>query len=379
MDPANPRTVEWREKTMDFRKGKKATPPMDPGPKAEKLPLRSHAFLDNLLRLNLVGPHSVAQFLNTNAERLSQFDSAEVFGDALVQTGMLTQYQLDRIMAGTTHGLVLGQYRVLDRIGSGGMGIVFMGEHTLMERRVAIKVLPVDDDCPAVPLERFYNEARVLAKLQHPNIVMAFDFGRVAPPPGLPSLLYLVMELVQGCDLEKHLQQKGPPSISKACNWICQAACGLQEAHNHNLVHRDVKPSNLLLTRDEQIKLVDFGLVRQLSVRLTDPRTVLGTLDFMPPEQGADPTSVGTHADIYSLGATLFWLLTGQSPYPPTASFKEALEQLQQNSPRRLRALRPDAPPELEAILVRLLERDPMRRPSMAHIVMKQLQPFIGS
>jgi serine/threonine protein kinase len=337
----------------------------------------SRAFLGNLLRLQLITPRLAEEFVRVHVERLSKQDSAEACGQALIEAGLLTPYQLEQILAGSTHGLVLGNYRVLGRLGAGGMGVVLLGEHTLMQRKVAIKVLPVDEDCPGRLLDRFYTEMRVLAQLHHPNIVLAYDSGFVSAPPGLPHLLYLVMELIDGCDLERWVETNGPAPIGKACDWARQAACGLQEAHNHDLVHRDVKPSNLLLNQDGQIKLVDFGLVRNFAVRLTDPKAMLGTLDFMAPEQSTDPAGVGTHADIYALGATLFWLLTGESPYPVALTLADSLRQLQHTPARRLRTLRPDAPSELEAVLTRMLERDPLRRPPMALAVMKALQPFL--
>jgi serine/threonine protein kinase len=163
------------------------------------------------------------RFFEANARRLPECNSAAVLGEFLIQAGILTQYQFDRIMAGKTHGLVLGQYRVLERLGAGGMGIVFLGEHVLMKRKVAIKVLPMDDACPADVVKRFCVEIQVLSQLQHPNIVMAFDSGRVDAAPGFPRLLYLVMELVDGCDLDQYVQQNGPVPIGTACNWIRSA------------------------------------------------------------------------------------------------------------------------------------------------------------
>jgi serine/threonine protein kinase len=342
----------------------------------DQLPPASRAFLDKLLRLNLISSSVSDGFLKANARHLPEFNTGAALGEFLVQAGFLTQYQLAHIMAGTTYGLVLGQYRVLDRLGAGGMGIVFLGEHALMKRKVAIKVVPVDDDCPRDLVKRFYVEMQVLAKLNHPNIVMAFDSGRAEAAPGFPRLLYLVMELVDGCDLEHYVQIHGRVPIGLACNWIRQAACGLQEAHNHDLVHRDLKPSNLLLTKEGKIKLVDFGLVRQFSSSMTDPKSTLGTVDFMPPEQSADPSSVGALADIYALGASLFWLLTGDLVYPRVRSLAAALKQLQEAPPRRLRSLRSEAPAELDALLLRLLDRDPTRRPPTALNVMKYLEAF---
>jgi response regulator RpfG family c-di-GMP phosphodiesterase len=196
------------------------------------------------------------------------------------------------------------------------------------------------------------------------------------PEPKLPHLIYLAMELVAAGDLEQYVLDHGRVPIPRACEWIRQAAAGLQEAHDRHLIHRDVKPSNLLLTARGEVKVVDFGLVRQFCSSLTDPRALLGSVEFMAPEQSHDPTGVGAAADVYGLGATLFWLLTGEPPYPVTRIIGKALRLLQQEPPRRLRELLPDAPPELEALLERLLARDPAQRPPMPLTVMNALAPF---
>jgi len=335
------------------------------------------AFLDGLCRARLLQSEQVLSFLQAHADRLAKFDDAEALGNALVDVGLLTEYQLDRVLAGTGHGLVLGNHRVLARLGAGGMGVVFLAEHIFMKRRVAVKVLRVDDSCPAAAVERFYSEMHVLAELHHPNIVMAFDAGKLpGPAPGLPTLLYLVMEMVSGGDLEQHVLENGPAGIPEACDWICQAACGIQEAHDNQLIHRDIKPSNLLRTGSGQIKVVDFGLVRQFSNRITDPNCLLGTVEFMAPEQSDDAGEVGSQADIYGLGATLFWLLTGQTPFPPSRSLVEAVRMMHEGHPRRLREFRPEAPPELEALIDRMLHRDPMCRPALPLTVMRALRPF---
>jgi len=169
--------------------------------------------------------------------------------------------------------------------------------------------------------------------------------------------------LVPGGDLDQYVVDHGPVPVPQACEWIRQAAYGLQEAHDHQLIHRDIKPSNLLLTSQNQVKLVDFGLARQFSSRLTDPNALLGTVEFMSPEQSRDPSFVGSGADIYGLGATLFFLLTGEPPYTEVRSLSERLRMLQETRPRRLRRLRPDAPAELDALIDRMLDPNPPRRP----------------
>jgi putative two-component system response regulator len=192
----------------------------------------------------------------------------------------------------------------------------------------------------------------------------------------MPDLLYLVMEVVAGGDLEQHVLAHGPVAIDQACDWVRQAACGLQEAHDHHLIHRDVKPSNLLLTSQGHVKVVDFGLARQFCSRLTDPRALLGTVEYMSPEQSRDPSTVFAPADVYGLGATLFWLLTGSPPYLPTRSLSEALHRLQYERPRRVRELRPEVPEALDALVDRMLEPDPAQRPGLPLTVMNALLPF---
>jgi serine/threonine protein kinase len=347
-------------------------------PESANLAPEAREFLRYLLEVRLLAPVAVPAFLERHAHDLGGLTSAESLGQVLVEEGLLTGYQFDRVQSGNTHGLVLGSYRVLDRLGLGSMGVVFLAEHALMKRRAAVKVLPVNGDYPADLLERFYGEIRVLADLHHSNIVMAYDAGEVpAAGPRMPPLVYLVMELVPGGDLEKHVRLHGPAGVGQACAWIRQAACGLQEAHHHAVIHRDIKPSNLLLTARGQVKVVDFGLVRHLSSRLTNPRALLGTVEFMAPEQSLDPSKVGAEADTYGLGASLLWLLTGETPYPPAATVAAALKALQHDRPRRLRELRPGTPEDLDALINRMLDPEPTSRPAPA-AVMEVLAPYAG-
>ena len=150
-------------------------------PECPGLSAASRALLDQLIKIQLVDRSNVGLFLTNVAEHVTEFTTAEALANALLQAGLLTPYQTDRILAGSTHGMVLGNYRVMERLGAGSMGVVFMGEHMLLKRRVAIKVLPVDEHLPPAILERFYGEMRVLADLHHPNVVMAFDAGKLAP------------------------------------------------------------------------------------------------------------------------------------------------------------------------------------------------------
>jgi response regulator RpfG family c-di-GMP phosphodiesterase/tRNA A-37 threonylcarbamoyl transferase component Bud32 len=340
------------------------------------LPAVSAAFIDALVDHGVLDTRERETFLSEHIDRLREYTSQEKLGHALIQAGLLNAYQLEQALTGGARQLVLGNYRVLQELGKGGMGVVYLAEHRLMKRRVAIKAVPTDDECPPAIRHRFLAEMRVLAELSHPNIVLALDAGEIANLEHATVLLYLVTEYVDGGDLEKHVTQKGVATIAEACNWIRQAAAGLQAAHDQHLVHRDLKPSNLLLTSLGQVKLVDFGLVRQFSSRLTDPRALLGSLEFMPPEQSHDPSSVGKEADIYSLGATLFWLLTGEAPYPYRSSTAQSIRMLQQEQPRRLQMLRADVPEELDELVAKMLDRNPTRRPSSPLAVINALHSF---
>jgi response regulator RpfG family c-di-GMP phosphodiesterase/tRNA A-37 threonylcarbamoyl transferase component Bud32 len=343
------------------------------------VPPAARTFLEELVRLGLLEPAALAAFIGEREERLSEYTTEERIAGALVQAGLLTEYQVNNVLLGQTHGMVLGSYRVLEHLGNGGMGGVFLAEHRLLKRRVAVKILPMDDECPEAIRQRFYAEMRVLAGLHHPNVVTAYDGGEVPPRgPNMPGLVYLVMEWIDGGDLERHVRTHGPCEAAVACNYLHQAARGLQAVHDRHLVHRDIKPSNLVLDKHGQVKLVDFGLARQFCSRLTDPRVLLGSVEFMPPEQSHDPSSVGKEADIYGLGATLFWLLTGEPPYPYLPNISRALQALQRETPRKLRQLRPDAPAELEALIEEMLNRNPAKRPPTALAVINALLAFLG-
>ena len=296
----------------------------------------------------------------------------------LVRHSLLTEYMAARVYAGDLFGLVLGNYRVLDRIGAGGMGVVFLGEHLRLRRRVAIKVLALPPDLDARLLQRFLGEMRAVAQLHHPNIVCALDDGKTPDRgPGEPPLLYFVMEYVPGQDLEQAVETLGPLAPDKACGLVYQAASALAEAHRHGLIHRDVKPSNIRVTPDGLAKLLDFGLVLRGHSRLTEPGTVLGTLDYLAPEQARDASAVDARADVYGLGGTLFWCLTGRKPFPDDGTFVEILLRRLHQPPPSLRDGRPGAPTALDAVLARMMACNPEDRFPTAQAVMNALLRFL--
>ena len=196
--------------------------------------------------------------------------------------------------------------------------------------------------------------------LRHPNIVLAFDAGEVDVPHAAGKVLrYLVMEYVSGHDLEQFVMEDGRLPIAAACNYIRQAAEGLRHAHEHGLVHRDIKPSNLLVTPQQELKILDFGLARLCRRRCTEAHSMLGTVEYMAPEQARDARAVDIRADIYGLGGVLYWLLTGDKPFPGDRPPLEELLARQRESPPPLAQLRADVPVELEAIVSQMMAHDP--------------------
>ncbi len=300
----------------------------------------------------------------------------------LVEAKLLTRYQADRIEAGTTYGMLMGSYRVLDRLGVGGMGVVFLAEHIHLRRLAAIKILPLysGSELDGPLLTRFFNEIRVIAQLQHPNIVWAIDTGEI-PGDGLdaPVLYYHVMEYVPGQDLERLVQNGGPLSVSHACDLAYQIASALVEADKHGLVHRDIKPSNILVTPEGQAKLLDFGLACNAENRHTQQGMVLGTIDYLAPEQANDARAVDIRADIYSLGGTLFWALTGKVPFPSQAPFRQRVVARSVQTPPSVSQSRTEVPLELDSIISRLMATNPDERYPTPQAVMRALLPLLRS
>jgi response regulator RpfG family c-di-GMP phosphodiesterase len=358
---------------------------------------RLDEFLSRLKESRLVRPWELNEFL----ARTPTPEDADVprFGRELIDLNLINEYQLKRVMAGQTFGLVLGNYRILRILGQGGMAVVYKAEHIYLKRTVAVKVLVIDEKDDRVFLQRFTSEMEALARLRHPHIVLAFDAGE-EPSPDQPGkvLHYLAMEYAPGHNLETHVLEHGPLPIPAACEYIRQAALGLQHAHEHGLLHRDIKPSNLQLTgrpgkpgeRSEghaplspaspgQIKILDFGLARLYRRRCTEVRALLGTVDYMAPEQARDARLVDARADIFGLGGTFYWLLTGRRPFHGDRSVLEALSARQFEAAPSPRALRPEVPPELEAILSRMMAGNPDERYPSLLPFLSALEAFLGA
>jgi PAS domain S-box-containing protein len=271
----------------------------------------------------------------------------------------------------------LAHYQVLQVIGEGGMGLVYKAVHTVLRRVVAMKVLADRRREDPDAIARFRREMEVVGKLNHPNIVQGFDAGES------DGLLFLIMDYIEGTDLSRLVTLCGPLPIPVACEIIRQAAVGLQHVHEHGLVHRDLKPSNLMVTWAGQVKVLDLGLARLYSAdpnseELTHTGQVLGTADYMAPEQSRDTRTIDIRSDLYSLGCTLFKLLTGCAPFSGPeyqTVFQKLMAHAQITAPS-IRQYRPEVPVPLVVVLSRLLAKDPGDRFDTPAQVARAIEPF---
>jgi response regulator RpfG family c-di-GMP phosphodiesterase len=334
--------------------------------------------LESLLELSILLPEEWEALSDAEANDILGSDNLPRMLEELTAKGLLTEYQSRLIEAGKDFGLIFGNYRVLERLGAGGMGIVFKAEHVDLRRTVALKVISSSSADDPYAVRRFMAEMRAVAQLQHPNIVAAMDAGRwPGPDPDGTDLRYFVMEYVAGHDLDEHIHEYGPLSVTEACDHGYQIASALAEADKHRMVHRDIKPSNIRITPEGQAKLLDFGLARHLRARITQPGTILGTMEYMAPEQASDAGSVDIRADLYGLGGTLFWCLTGKVPFAAGGSLTEEIaRRLTQPAPS-IRSVRPDLPAELDNVIRTMMALRPADRYPTPQAVMHALLPFL--
>jgi len=295
----------------------------------------------------------------------------------LNRRGWLTAYQIKEVFKGRGRDLTLDRYVLQDLLGEGGMGRVYKAHDTRMDRTLAIKVIRKDKLKHPAAAARFEQEIQALSKMSHPNVVTVFDAGRSG------DTHFYVMEFIDGTDLTKIVSERGPLPVPEACEAIRQAALGLQHAYEQGLVHRDIKPSNIIVSRNGRaVKLVDLGLARLMegerneeAHRITQEGFVIGTPDFLAPEQARNPMAVDIRADIYALGGTLYYLLTGKVPYDGANPTEKLLKHCTEPPPALL-ARRPDAPPQLEQIIHWCMEKKPEARPQTPLQLALALQPF---
>jgi len=336
-------------------------------------------FVDLLERSGLVDKDQLTDALieaNKATEGRAQ-DDVDLLAEQLVSRGLITRWQADRLLEGRYKGFFLKQYKLLSQLGRGGMSAVYLAEHVLMHRRVAIKILPKDRVADSSYLARFHREAQAAAALDHRNIVRAYDVDQDN------GQHFMVMEYVEGRDLQQIVKQEGPLDYPTAAEYIRQAAEGLAHAHQANLIHRDVKPANLLVDRRNVVKLLDLGLARftdedRASLTVAYDENVLGTADYLAPEQAIDSHGVDARADIYSLGCTLYFLLTGHPPFAE-GTLPQRLMAHQKQQPPSIYNDRPDAPADLVEICMKMMAKQPDRRYQSAREAAQALAQWLTS
>jgi serine/threonine protein kinase len=322
-------------------------------PEKKPMAVALEKFVKQLEDSGIVAPGTLENFVPPKAHP----KDAEELARQLIKAGNLTPFQAQHVIQGKAKALILGNYTILDKIGAGGMGQVFKAEHRRMKRTVAIKMLPPAVTKDAAAVARFLREVEAAAKLSHPNIVAAYDADEAN------GAHFLVMEYVEGQDLSALVRKSGPLPVGKAINYILQAARGLEFAHGEGVVHRDIKPANLLLDKKGVVKILDMGLARIESggdapaqAELTGTGAVMGTVDYMAPEQALNTKHADQRADIYSLGISLYYLIAGKAAYVGDTTMEKLLAHREQPIPSLLDA-QANVPKQLGAVFRKMVAK----------------------
>jgi WD40 repeat protein/tRNA A-37 threonylcarbamoyl transferase component Bud32 len=350
--------------------GRPATTAPEPSRRAGTVDLRERLVASRLVTEKQVGECLAAMGKEGRA-------TVEQLAGELLRRGWMTRWQLEQLVRGQTAFFVdQGRYVLLSLIGKGGMGAVYKARHVRMNRDVALKVIDPKRVSDQSLIQRFKREVEVCSKLQHEHIVQAFDVGEYA------GATFLVLEFVEGSDLASLVKRDGAMQPGEAAAICLQAAAGLAYAHSQGIVHRDIKPQNILLSTGGVVKILDMGLARVLDEAGDDPHTsltqegaVMGTVDYMPPEQARDTKSADARSDIYSLGGTLYYLLAGRPPFAG-GSVIEKMQRLANESAASLSEIRLDCPRELEEIVQKMLAKRPEDRFQTAGDVVRALKPL---
>lgn len=328
-------------------------------------------FLAQLTTSDVLSADDAQSFLAALPDDQRPTDGEALAGE-LVRQNKLTNFQAEQITAGKGASLTLGNYVLLDKLGQGGMGLVFRAWHRRMERVVALKVIAGMVTADSSALQRFQREVVAAAKLNHPNIVTSYDSD------DFKGTCFLVMEYVDGPNLSTLVRTKGTLPVESAALCVLQAARGLAYAHARGVIHRDIKPSNLLLDHEGTVKVLDMGLARIDATglnrvvgdkELTTSGTVMGSIDYMSPEQAVDSRQADARSDQYSLGCTLYFLLNGRSLYHGDTEMLRLLAHREQPTPP-LTAEQSDVPRSLARVFARMVAKRPEQRfPSMTEVI----------
>jgi eukaryotic-like serine/threonine-protein kinase len=358
----------------------------------------SGVLMDTLRQQDLLTPEQLAELPRLTKSHCSD---ARSFAKVLIQRGWLSVYQVNQLLAGNTSDLVIGPYLVLDKLGQGGLSQVFKGRHRESGDLVAVKMIKAEVFADAEGRQQFLQEVEAMARLDHENVVQFCDADQ------WKDTYFFAMEYVEGTDLGKVIRLSGALPVYEACDCIRQSALGLQHAFERNLIHRDIKPVNLFLTEAPLqiessgtalvttrmdpaargttrplIKILDWGLASLRKPKGKNPeinseslaRNIVGTADYLAPEQARNANVADIRSDIYSLGCTFYFLLTGQPPFPDGTLMQKILHH-QQSQPRSITEFRDDVPTDVAELLDRMMAKDPADRIKMPASIALALTP----
>ena len=341
------------------------------------MPVALETFLSQLSSSGIVPEEKLKVVVSKKAS----FADGEALARDMIKSRLLTKYQAEQILGGKGKSLTMGKYQILEKIGAGGMGQVYKAFHSNTERVVAIKVILGKGKIEPEVVKRFEREVKAAAKLVHSNIITVFDADQA------DGRIFMVMEYIKGDDLGELLRKKGQLSVSEVVDYILQAARGLRYAHDQGVIHRDIKPGNILVDSSGNVKIVDMGLAKlenkgneESISMLTASASIMGTVDFMSPEQGFSSKNVDGRADIYSLGATLFFLLTRKVMFPGDSAFEKLLAHREAPIPSLYNS-RVGISPDLEIAFIKMVAKKVEDRyASMAEVIsaLSRLQTEIG-
>ena len=334
--------------------------------------LNVESFVAVLKKSGLIEGDRLQRLISDYTAQGGSPDDSSRLAEFLVASNAITRWQSEKLLQGKHKGYFLGKYRLLSLLGKGGMSSVYLAEHVLMRRRCALKVLPTKRVTDSSYLARFHREAQAVASLDHPNIVRAYDVDHQVERD--TEIHFLVMEYVEGFSLQELVQKQGNCSFLDSAEYIRQAALGLHNAHEAGMVHRDVKPGNLLVDPNGVVKVLDLGLARfftgdegEDALTIRHDEKVLGTADYLAPEQALDSHTVDARADIYSLGCTFYFLLTGRPPFTE-GTLAQRLMAHQTKVPPTIESIRPETPLSLANIVRKMVAKkaeDRYARPKM--------------
>lgn len=336
----------------------------------EKVPTVEE-FLKTVVRSNLIEREQLKSALQTLPH--AQRHDAQALADHLVRAGKLSRFQARKLLIGVSRGLIFGPFQILSQIGKGGMGKVFLTRDSRTGMLRALKVLPPRKArAKERLLARFQREMELSQKVSHPHLCRTFEVGQ------MHDIYYLAMEFIPGRTLSRLVNNEGPLEVPRLARLMAEVASALEHAHQQGLIHRDLKPGNIMITPHDHAKVLDLGLALMAGEKGDDPSItggqgyVVGTMDYIAPEQTYDPTAVDARADVYSLGCTLYFALAGRPPFQGGSSI-EKIHRQRKEEPQPLLEIRPTIPPAFAALVHQMMNKEPRKRFATARAAEEKL------